>query len=77
MNQSLPKQCVAEFIGRFALIFVGAGAISLGRLYLAEKFGPGLANGHWNHHAVYWLGPLFGGVLAGLICDRFLIKESK
>src|SRR5258707_6299165 len=27
MNSSLIKQCVAEFIGTFALIFVGVGAI--------------------------------------------------
>src|SRR3954463_13826605 len=27
MNPSLAKQCVAEFIGTFALIFVGVGAI--------------------------------------------------
>jgi hypothetical protein len=27
MDQSLPKKCVAEFIGPFALIFVGLGAI--------------------------------------------------
>jgi glycerol uptake facilitator-like aquaporin len=27
MNQKLLKQCVAEFIGTFALIFVGVGAI--------------------------------------------------
>lgn len=28
MNSNLPKQCVAEFIGTFALIFVGIGAIA-------------------------------------------------
>src|SRR5689334_10522848 len=27
MNSSLTKQCVAEFIGTFALIFIGVGAI--------------------------------------------------
>src|SRR5207248_176882 len=28
MNQTLLKQCVAEFVGTFALIFVGVGVIA-------------------------------------------------
>src|SRR6266699_3634263 len=28
MNSSLAKQCVAEFIGTFALIFIGVGVIA-------------------------------------------------
>src|SRR5436190_16001603 len=28
MNQTLLKQCVAEFIGTFALIFIGVGVIA-------------------------------------------------
>jgi MIP family channel proteins len=43
----------------------------------ARTFGPALASGHWNNHLVYWVGPLLGGALAGLIYGRFLIKESK
>lgn len=43
----------------------------------ARTFGPALASGHWNNHLVYWVGPLAGGALAGLIYGHFLIKESK
>ena len=42
----------------------------------ARAFGPAFACGHWNHQVVYWLGPLLGGGLAGLIYGRFLIKEG-
>lgn len=42
-----------------------------------RTFGPALASNHWNNHAVYWIGPMLGGVLAGLVYGRFLIKESK
>ncbi len=42
----------------------------------ARTFGPALASGHWNNHIVYWVGPLIGGAIAGLIYGRFLIKES-
>ena len=65
MNQHLLKQCVAEGIGTFTL------------MNPARKFGPALVTGHWNNHLVYWVGPLLGGALAGLIYGRFLINESK
>ena len=42
----------------------------------ARTFGPAIAVGHWNHHIVYWVGPLLGGALAGLIYGRFLIKSD-
>ena len=41
----------------------------------ARVFGPALASGHWNGHAIYWLGPMLGGGLAGLVYGRFLIKQ--
>ncbi|HZQ45427.1 MAG TPA: aquaporin [Verrucomicrobiae bacterium] len=43
----------------------------------ARTFGPALASHHWNNHYVYWVGPMIGGALAGLIYGRFLIKETK
>ena len=42
----------------------------------ARTFGPALASAHWNNHLVYWIGPLLGGALAGLVYGRFLIKEK-
>jgi MIP family channel proteins len=42
----------------------------------ARALGPALASGHWNHHLVYWVGPLLGGAGAGLVYGRFLIRES-
>jgi MIP family channel proteins len=43
----------------------------------ARAFGPALASGHWTNHGVYWVGPLFGGVLAGFLYDRiFLGRKS-
>ena len=40
----------------------------------ARTFGPALIGGQWDHHYVYWIGPLLGGALAGLVYGRFLIK---
>jgi len=43
----------------------------------ARTFGPALASGHWANHFVYWIGPMLGGALAGVIYGRFLIHEDK
>lgn len=40
----------------------------------ARAFGPALASNHWDNHMVYWIGPLAGGGLAGLVYGRFLLR---
>lgn len=59
------------------LDILAGGPISGAAMNPARTFGPALASGRWNNHIVYWIGPLIGGALAGLIYGRFLIKESK
>jgi len=41
----------------------------------ARTFGPALVAGYWDNHIVYWIGPLLGGGLAGLVYGRFLMKS--
>jgi MIP family channel proteins len=60
-----------------ALDIMFGGPITGASMNPARTFGPALASGHWNNHAVYWIGPMIGGALAGLIYGRFLIKETK
>jgi MIP family channel proteins len=38
----------------------------------ARTFGPALAAHHWVNHGVYWVGPLFGGIIAAVMYDRLL-----
>jgi MIP family channel proteins len=44
----------------------------------ARAFGPDLAltPHHWQNHGVYWIGPLFGGVLAAVIYDRLFLRAQ-
>lgn len=39
----------------------------------ARAFGPGLVSGHMTNHLVYWIGPMLGGAVAGLLCGRLLM----
>lgn len=59
-----------------ALDILFGGPLTGAAMNPARTFGPALASGHWNNHLVYWVGPLLGGLLAGLIYGRFLIKEK-
>ncbi|HXL23868.1 MAG TPA: MIP family channel protein [Candidatus Dormibacteraeota bacterium] len=52
-----------------------AGPFTGGALNPARAFGPALASTHWASHGVYWVGPLAGGFLAGLLYDSFYLKK--
>jgi MIP family channel proteins len=41
----------------------------------ARTFGPALAAHHWINHGVYWIGPLFGGVIGAVVYDRLFAEE--
>lgn len=59
-----------------ALDILFGGPLTGAAMNPARTFGPALASGHWNNHIVYWVGPMLGGLLAGLIYGRFLIREK-
>lgn len=43
----------------------------------ARAFGPAVVSGHFANHAVYWIGPMLGAALAGVIYGRFLILPDE
>jgi glycerol uptake facilitator-like aquaporin len=43
----------------------------------ARVFGPAVISGHFANHAVYWIGPMLGAALAGVIYGRFLIVPDE
>jgi MIP family channel proteins len=42
----------------------------------ARVFGPALAANFWHDHYVYWLGPLIGGALGGLVYGLFIERKA-
>jgi aquaporin Z len=53
-----------------------AGPYTGAALNPARFFGPALAATHWAHQGVYWVGPLAGGFLAGLLYDTLYLKKA-
>ncbi|XP_022775258.1 probable aquaporin TIP3-2 [Durio zibethinus] len=58
-----------------ANILVG-GPFDGGAMNPAGAFGPALVGWRWNNHWIYWVGPLIGGGLAGLIYEYMVIPAE-
>jgi len=41
-----------------------------------RAFAPALVSGAWSFQLIYWIGPLLGGALAGVVCGHFLFREE-
>jgi MIP family channel proteins len=54
-----------------------AGPFTGGALNPARAFGPAFASNHWLNQGVYWIGPLIGGFLAGLLYDSLFLRKSE
>jgi MIP family channel proteins len=55
--------------------FLAGGPLTGAAMNPARALGPALAAGHWANHGVYWVGPLAGGFVAGLLYDTFYLKK--
>lgn len=67
----------ALFIGlTVSLDILAGGPLTGASMNPARTFGPALVGGYWDNHLVYWIGPLLGGVFAGLIYSKFIGKEG-
>ncbi len=40
----------------------------------ARTFGPALVSGHWSNHVVYWVGPVLGAAIAGIVYSYMLMQ---
>jgi MIP family channel proteins len=43
----------------------------------ARAFGPALVAGQWVAHAVYWVGPILGGLVAALLWEHVLLPRRE
>lgn len=50
-----------------------ADSLTGGAMNPARVFGPAVAANFWEAHYVYWVGPMLGGALAGLVYGKLLL----
>lgn len=43
----------------------------------ARTFGPALVSGFWEYHWIYWVGPIIGGIIAGVIMNYVFVKKAE
>jgi len=55
--------------------FLVIGPFTGAALNPARAFGPAVASSHWTNQGVYWIGPLAGGFVAGLLYDSLYLKK--
>ncbi|KAM6475108.1 aquaporin-4-like [Liasis olivaceus] len=55
---------------------LAAGTFSGGSMNPARSLGPAVITGFWEHHWVYWLGPILGAVLAGVSYEFFFADSA-
>lgn len=61
-------------------IFMGAllgGPFTGAAMNPARAFGPALAAPHWQNQGVYWVGTLFGGIIAAFLYERLYPLDQR
>ncbi len=77
VDDRAPKHIYPLAIGfTIAVSIMATAPLTGAAMNPARAFGPALASGMWANHIVYWVGPLVGGVLAGLV-QNFVMMEKK
>ena len=77
VDERAPRNVYPLAIGlTVTLDILATGPLTGAAMNPARWFGPALASGHWNHALVYWVGPLIGGGLAGILQQTFLLERS-
>ena len=76
-----PRRAVGGMGPLLVGLVVGANVLAGGpfsgaSMNPARSFGPALAAGVWADHWVYWVGPLIGGPLAGLVYDGLFMAQG-
>lgn len=54
---------------------LGFGGVTGVAINPARAFGPALVSGQWANQLVWWIGPIVGGIAAGLVYGRLMMNK--
>lgn len=73
VDERAPRTIAGFGIGMvIAMDILAGGPLTGAAMNPARTFGPALAQGLFDNHLVYWIGPILGGVVAALLYDGVL-----
>jgi MIP family channel proteins len=77
VNAAAPK--IGGFGVGLALLFdvLVGGPLTGAAVNPARAFGPALISGQWVGQAIYWVGPILGGVVAALVWEHLLLPKRE
>jgi MIP family channel proteins len=71
------QKLASLFIGLTVVIDILVGGKYTGAsLNPARSFGPALVGGVWANHWIYWVGPIIGAAIAGLLYNGLFLPRS-
>lgn len=71
------KPLAGLFVGAAVMVgILGAGVLTEAVMNPVRAFGPALVSGQWDFQLIYWVGPMLGGALAGVVCGHFLFRDE-
>jgi aquaporin Z len=72
------RQMAGLFVGGSVAVGLLCGGILTGAVMNPVRaFGPAVVSGQWDFQLIYWVGPMIGGALAGVILGQFLFRDDE
>jgi len=72
------RQMAGFFVGGAVMVGLLCGGILTGAVMNPVRaFGPAVVSGQWDFQLIYWIGPMLGGALAGVVCGQFLFRDEE